>query len=293
MREAFEPLLAASVLAFPVASMFSVGLDYTLREIAEPLRHPERVFRALVANFVLVPLLAFGISRLLSLEPALGAGLMLLGTAAGAPFLIKLTRAANADPALGATLVVLLMPLTVVYMPLVVPLVVADASVSAIGIAVPLLMTLILPLLVGLAVAAALPRWAAWLRPVAIKTSSIALVALVASTVVVNARLIGNLLGTGAIAAAFLLIAGAFCIGYSIASPGAGRRTVMGLGAGQRNVAAAMVVATRDFDDPNVLVMVVVGSVIDLAVLFPIAWVLRRRSTRGRAQECVRRTGVA
>lgn len=281
MTEASRPLLAISVLVFPVASMLAVGLGYTLREIAGPLRHPERVFRALVANFVLVPMLAFGITRLLSLDPALATGLMLLGTAAGAPFLIKLTRVANADPALSATLVVLLMPLTVVYMPLLVPLVVEDASVSAIGIAVPLVATLILPLILGLVIAAVAPRWAARLRPLATKTSSLALVVLVASTVVVNAPLLVGLLGTGAIAAAFLLIGGAFCVGYLIASPGAGRRTVMGLGAAQRNIAAAMVVATQDFDDPNILVMVVVASVIDLVVLFPIAWILRRRSTRG------------
>jgi BASS family bile acid:Na+ symporter len=280
MIEAFKSLLAVSVLVFPVASMLSVGLGYTLCEIAGPFRHPERIFRALVANFVLVPLLAFGIARLLSLEPAFTTGLMLIGTAAGAPFLIKLTRAANADPALSATMVVLLMPLTVVYMPLVIPLVVADASVRAIAIAAPLLATLILPLILGLVLDSTLPRWAARLQPVAMKTSSIALLVLVTSTVVVNAPLLARLLGTGAIAAAFLLIAGAFCVGYLIASPGGGRRTVMGLGTAQRNIAAAMVVA-KDFDDPNILVMVVVVSVIDLVVLFPIAWVLRRRSTGG------------
>jgi BASS family bile acid:Na+ symporter len=282
--EAFKSLLATSVLVFPVASMLSVGLGHSLRELAGPLRHPERIFRALVANFVLVPLLAFGISRLLSLDPAFAAGLMLIGTAAGAPFLIKLTRAANADPALGATLVVLVMPVTVVYMPFVIPLVVADASVSATAIAVPLFLTLILPLIVGLAIDAVLPRWAARVQPVATKTSSIALLVLIASTVVVDARLLVGLLGTGAIAAAVLLVVGAFGVGYLIASPGGGRRTVMGLGTAQRNIAAAMVVATQDFDDPNVLVMVVVVSVIDLVVLFPIAWVLRRRSMRRTAR---------
>jgi predicted Na+-dependent transporter len=56
----------------------------------------------------------------------------------------------------------------------------------------------------------------------------------------------------------------------------------MGLGAGQRNIAAALVVAARDFNDPKTLVMVVLFSVLDLAVLFPIAWVLRRRSGRPR-----------
>ena len=44
---------------------------------------------------VIVPLLALGISRLLSLAPALAAGVMLVGTAAGAPFLIKLTQLSN------------------------------------------------------------------------------------------------------------------------------------------------------------------------------------------------------
>ena len=107
MKELFEVLLAVSVLAFPIASMFAIGLTYTLKRIAGPLRHADRVFRAVVANFVLVPLLALGISRLLALAPSHAAGLMLVGTAAGAPFLVKLTEAANADTALSATLLVL------------------------------------------------------------------------------------------------------------------------------------------------------------------------------------------
>ncbi len=278
MKDLLRSLLTISLLVFPVASMLAVGLSYTLREIAGPLRHPDRVFRALVANFILVPLLALGISRALSLEPALAASVTLVGTAAGAPFLIKLTQAANADTRLSAALLVLLMPLTVLYMPLVVPLVVADATVSALGIAVPLLLTLLLPLVLGLAVDAVLPRFAARLRPIAAKTSSIALVVLVASTLAVNAPLFGDLLGTGAIAAAVLLTAGAFGMGYLLSSPGFHRRAVMGLGAGQRNVAAALVVASQDFDDPKTLVMVVLFSVVDLAVLFPLAWLLRRRS---------------
>jgi BASS family bile acid:Na+ symporter len=274
----FELLLAISVLVFPIASMLGVGLGYSLREIAQPLRYPDRVFRALVANFVLVPLLAVGLSRLLGLDPSLSAGLILIGTAAGAPFLVKLSGAANADPALSAALLVLLMPVTVLYMPLVVPLLLEGTSVSAIDIAMPLLSTLLLPLVVGLILHSALPRFSARLRPVAMKASSLALLALVVSTLVLNAPQFLGLFGTGAIAAAFLLTAGAFCIGYLISSPGFDRRAVMGLGAGQRNIAAALVVASQDFDDPKTLVMVVAFSVIDLTVLFPIAWLLRRRS---------------
>jgi BASS family bile acid:Na+ symporter len=276
--ELFKSLLAIAALVFPIASMLAVGLSYTLREVAEPLRYPDRVFRALVANFVLVPLLALGISRLLALEPSLAAGLMLVGTAAGAPFLMKLTDAANADTRLGAALLVLLMPLTVLYMPLVVPHVITDTSVSAIKIAVPLASTLLLPWAVGLALDAIRPRLALRLQPIASQTSSIALWVLITSTLVVYGRLFRAVLGTGAVAAALLLTGGAFGAGYLLSSSGFDRRAVMGLGAGQRNVAAAMVVAAQDFDDPKTLVMVVLVSVLDLMVLFPIAWVLRKRS---------------
>jgi BASS family bile acid:Na+ symporter len=278
MSELFRFLLAVSVLVFPIASMLAIGLSYTLAQIAGPLRHADRVFRALVANFVLVPLLALAIARLLALDPSLAAGLMLVGTAAGAPFLVKLAEAASADTRLSAALVVLLMPLTVLYMPAVVPLVVADASVSAMAIALPLTATLLLPLVVGLVVDSALPRLARFLRPIAARASSVALVVLIASTLVLDGPRFLDLLGTGAITAAVLLTAGAFAAGSLLSSPGFHRRTVMGLGAAQRNIAAALVVASRDFDDPDTLVMVVLFSVVDLLVLFPIAWILRRRA---------------
>ena len=59
-----EYLSKISVLLFQIASMFAVGLSFTFTQIVRPLRYPDRVFRALVANFILVPLLAIGIARL-------------------------------------------------------------------------------------------------------------------------------------------------------------------------------------------------------------------------------------
>ncbi len=67
-------------------------------------------------------------------------------------------------------------------------------------------------------------------------------------------------------------------MGYLISSPGFNRRAVMGLGAGQRNIAAALVAASQGFDNPKTLIMVILFSVIDLMVLFPIALILRRRA---------------
>jgi BASS family bile acid:Na+ symporter len=230
-----------------------------------------------VANFVLVPLLAVAIARALRLDPSLEAGIVLVGTAAGAPFLIKLTQAAAADVSLSAALLVLLMPLTVIAMPIAVPLLIEEASVNALRIALPLVLTLLLPLVVGLVVDSTLPKVAARLQPIARQTSTIALVVLVASTIAVNGSLFRDL-GVRPIMAVVLLTAGSFGAGYLLSGSDFDQRAVMGLGAGQRNIAAALVVASQDFDDPHTLVMVVLFSIVDLMVLFPIAWLLRKQS---------------
>lgn len=270
-------LLDISVLLFPIASMLAVGLSFSFFRIIRPLRFPDRVFRAIVANFILVPLLAIGISRLLELDQSLAAGMILVGTAAGAPFLLKLTAVANAEVRLSASMLLLLMPLTIVYMPLVVPQLITGTSVNASAIAISLALTMLLPLSIGHATDSFLPRLAARLVPIVSKISNIALLTLIISTIVLNGSLFWEL-GLVAILAVVLLTIGGFLMGYLISSKGFDRRAVMGLGAGQRNIAAALVVASQDLSDPKTLSMIVLFSVVDLMVLFPVAIILRRSS---------------
>jgi bile acid:Na+ symporter, BASS family len=280
MESFLSTLLNIAVLTFAVTSMLSVGFGHTIREIISPLRHPHGVIRALLANFVLVPLLAFGVARLLSLDRPLEIGLMLISMAAGAPFLVKLTEHAEHDVGLSATLLVLLLPATVVFMPVIVPLVVPSATVNAWSIAMPLLLTMLLPLGIGLFLRERSPAWAETLRPAMGRTSSIALVVLMAATLLVNVRGILNILGTGAIVGALLVISGAFLIGYALGGHDLEVRGVLGLATGQRNISAATVLATQGFDDPAILLMVVISSLVGLALLFPTARVLRRRLAR-------------
>ena len=72
------------MLAFVVSSMLAVGLSLTIQQIVAPLRNKRLIFLALVANFVLMPLGALAITRLLRLDQPLGIALLLLGAAAGA-----------------------------------------------------------------------------------------------------------------------------------------------------------------------------------------------------------------
>jgi predicted Na+-dependent transporter len=52
----------------------------------------------------------------------------------------------------------------------------------------------------------------------------------------------------------------------------------MALGTAQRNIAAALVVGGQNFNDPKVIVMVVVVAIVGLLLLMPFARYLAKRS---------------
>src|SRR5690606_34395322 len=261
-------------------SMLSVGFGHTVRQVIGPLRNVRGVVRALLANFVLVPLLALLALRVLPVSEPHAIGIFLIATAAGAPLLIKLAEAAESDVALSATLLVRLLPATIIYMPIVVPSALPAAAVSASTIARPLLVTMLLPLGAGLLVRHLSENAATRLQPVAAKVSTMALVVLLLATILANLRGILAVVLTTSILAALIVIGGAFLIGYMLGFDRESRE-VLGLGTSQRNIAAATVVATQAIRSTDTVVMVIVASLAGFAILFPVAAWLRKRSGDG------------
>jgi BASS family bile acid:Na+ symporter len=235
----------------------------------------------LAANFIFVPLLGYAIARVLDLDEAHAIGLFLMATAAGAAFFVALVRIARLDLSVATGLLVALLVVTIVYMPLVIPLVLPWADVRLVDISAPLLLTMLLPLFLGLTVHGVAPRLAATLLPFFRRAAQVSFIVLIVATFVLHLPSILEMVGSGALAAAFLLTLGAFAVGYSLGGNDADQRALLGLGTGQRNVAAAMVVATQAFEAPGPLVMVVVSSLVAFTVLLPAAFLFRRRSRRG------------
>ena len=117
--EAFVTTIAnLTGLMFVVGSMLAMGLSLTLAQILQPLKNVRLVLVALLANFVLVPLVAFVIIKVVPLDQDLQIGLIVLATCAGAPFLPKLAQGAKGNIALAVGLMFLLMIVTIFYMPL-------------------------------------------------------------------------------------------------------------------------------------------------------------------------------
>ena len=84
-----------AMLTFVVSSMLAMGAGLTATQIIEPLRNGRLVVLALLGNFVLMPAGAVALAKALRLDEPFGVGLLLLGCAAGAPFLPKLAELAK------------------------------------------------------------------------------------------------------------------------------------------------------------------------------------------------------
>jgi BASS family bile acid:Na+ symporter len=120
---------------------------------------------------------------------------------------------------------------------------------------------------------------AAQLQPYMAQASTFALVLLLVAGLLSNLDAMLAIIGTGGFLAALLFLAGAFVIGYLLGGKEAQTRSVLGLGTAQRNLAAALVVATANFaDDPEVTMMVLALGLVGLAVLMVSAGELGRRA---------------
>jgi bile acid:Na+ symporter, BASS family len=275
--ELLSKAVTLAMLSFVVSSMLAMGVALTVSQIFDPLRNVRLVVLALVANFVLMPLGAFALAKVLWLDEPFGVGLLLLGCAAGAPFLPKLAQLAKGNLPFGVGAMVLLMVITVAYLPIVLPLLLPGVTVNPVKIAQSLVLLMLLPLAIGLFVKARYDATAARVKPPLDWLSNVSLILLMVLITAVNFDKVLQVFGTRGILAGLLFIALAFCIGWMLGGPGKDTRTVLALATAQRNIAAALVVGSQSFSDPKVVVMVIVVAIVGLIILMPLSRALANR----------------
>jgi bile acid:Na+ symporter, BASS family len=98
---------------------------------------------------------------------------------------------------------------------------------------------------------------------------------------VIGATLVGYFrsmvgIGFGPILVGLVTVAAAFAFGYLAGGGKDHLEDVGGLGTAQRNTAAGLIIATRNFNDPDVLVMLTVANTVGIVMLLLFARLLRR-----------------
>ena len=273
-----QRLADLTIPAFVISTMLAAGMSQPLADVVAPLRKPLPVTLALAVNFVLAPLLAVALTSVVPLEPAHATGILMLGTAAGAPFLPKLAELSLGSVACSVALMVLLTGGSIIFMPLILPLIIPGLSANPWPIAKPLLVAMVVPLATGFALAHLNAPWLPRLRSIVRTISSGTMLLLVVLMIAVNFKTLLSTLGSFAIGTYLLYLLILLGVSYLIGAADPSTQSVFALGAGSRNIPACLVIAGSSLNDPAVTVMLIVGFVVSLVLLLGLARVMRPRA---------------
>jgi len=257
-------------IVFVVSTMLAVGMLLSVRDISTSLHDRRWLMRALLANFLVLPALAFGVARLLDLDPMMTAGLLILATAPGGPVLVKLVALARGEPALAVGLLVTVLVLSVFTQPLVLPWLLEGVHVSARSIALTMLFTVLLPLIIGLVLRARLPYWATMLHKSVQGISTLCMLLICIVLPALHWQELLDISGSSAFPAAFLFLLLACLAGWLLGGPHPGPRRILSINCTQPNLAAALVIASQNFTEPKVLMMLLVILLASLPILLPL-----------------------
>ena len=260
---------------FTLTSMLAVGMSLTVKEIIRPLRNLRQMLLILVASFGFLPLWALLLTWVLPLGDEQKTALILLGACAGGPFIPLLVQMVRGYLPLAAGAMVLLLVITIIFVPLTLPLLLPYVQVDAPTIALDLVLFMLIPLMIGLLVRWQLTNQAGKWQPNFSRFSMLSLLVMLITGAIPALPKIFNTLGTLLIPSAILLALGGWGIGYLLAYKREARlRKVISLGTGQRNLAAALLVAAHSFSG-DTFVMTLVACFTLTATMFIITavWV--------------------
>jgi predicted Na+-dependent transporter len=285
LNEFLSSIVQISALLFVVTSMLALSFKLSVQQMTQPLKDIRLVILALLANFVLVPLLALAIIKVIPLDQTLQIGVILLATAAGSPFIPKLVQGARGNVPSSVGLMFLIMVVSIIYMPVFLPLLLPGVEINPWDIAKSLIVTMLVPLVIGILIKSHSPDVADHWEPVMAKVSGISILIVWGVGFGLNISNILNFIGTLGVGAMALLIVGALAIGLLLGGRDPGVRTAMGLSTATRNGAAALVVATQNFSGTDTLPFLLVGFVLMILILLPSAKFLGNRAEAAAAPQ--------
>ncbi|MGE5810821.1 MAG: bile acid:sodium symporter family protein, partial [Ignavibacteria bacterium] len=224
----------------------------------------------------LLPLMATLVARLFGIEPAARYGLVLMAMAAGAEIGPLLSANSNANARLSGGLLVLSIGITIFYLPLMIGLFLPDVEIDVRHLLLKLFLTILAPLILGLIIKSRFPKFAHTAEKYLHLNSRIFVSLLTIIVVILYFKPIIGLFGSFAILAGLINVVGGFGIGYLLGMPERGSRLAMGYMHGARSASIAVMIAADVFrNEPKVMLMIALVTVLILVILLPLSFVLK------------------
>lgn len=266
-----------AALIFVLTSMLGMGFSLTIGQITTPLRNTKLVLFSLATNFLIAPILALVIVWIFPLREGLAIGLLLLGTSAGSPFLPKFAKIAKGDAGFSVGLMILLIIGTIIYVPIVLPLLV-KVSIDPWGIVRTLVTLTLIPVAVSLFIRARYEEIAKSLIPIMAQATNLSILVLVIAFIIIYISDLLRIIGSTTIIAAMVFVLLCFILSYFLGRSAEHIRKVVAFGTAQRNISTALAIATLNFTNPDVMIMIIVMEIVSFTMLMLIAGELGRRA---------------
>jgi bile acid:Na+ symporter, BASS family len=258
LQTTFSPL----VLLFTVSNLAAMGLQVKLSDVVAALRNKKSLALIFVWGWVVGPAFGYLITRVLPLAEPYVVVVLLTSLAPSAPFLQQMVTKARADIGFAGAFIPIVAVGTVVFMPLMAPLLIQGLTIDTWALAKPLLLTILLPLIIGAAFRHYAGTMATRIFPAAKLIALISTSLTIVWCLVLHGQAMLNTKGSLALGSMTLFMVGMALMTYRIGfGMKQAQRSVMALGMGTRNIAAVLAAALAIPDaDPRIVTMVIMWT---------------------------------
>lgn len=256
-----------------MAIMLATGMTVRFAQVLESARRVRLMILAIVANFVLVPVITVGLLELFDPVPLVSVGFLILALCPGAPVGPPFATIARGDVPFAVGEMVFLSLLSALFTPILLGMLLAhrlpmiDLHIDSMAIVRILLFAQILPLVIGMSMLHGLPNFTSRIaRPFRILANLmfLAVIMLILIRDFESLRVI-RLRGWFGM---LLLLSSSLGLGWLCGGPGRASRKTLALTTGGRNAAVALVIVSNNFaDTPAVTAVVAYGLVSIFATL--------------------------
>jgi len=262
-----EEIYKIVVMVFTVSNLAAMGLEIKKDEAFKALKNPRFIILILVWGWIVGPAIALGLTKIIPLSEAHAAGLLLISLAPTAPFFPLMVSKARGDMSSAGAFILVATIGTVIFLPILVPILIEGLEVSIWALAKPLLIMVLLPLLIGFITKVYKEPIADRLFPIIKKIGTISLLVTAVLTFWLYWEEMVSAIGSYAVGAQVIFFALITFLSYKIPfGLKKTQRSGMALGMCTRNIAAVFVAYFGITNpDPGVFVMIVL--VVPLALI--------------------------
>jgi BASS family bile acid:Na+ symporter len=270
-----DKLLAYSFVA---VYMFAVALETTEGEIKTQLADKRRMTIAVLANFVIVPILGFVLVRLLQLQPDVRIGIVMLAASPGGLFALQFARVSKGNRVFAVALLIVLSVLAIFITPLLTHWFVPRTTTESgpfVWLVLLFVLLVALPLIAGRALQKRIPelapklgRWLGWLS-----IGIFFLLVLMTGRFKTPAI---KALGADALLAITILTVICWVVGWVMGGPEIRNRKVLAISTAMRNFGICVPLAVHYFPGTEVLAPILAFSGISIPMNMLFALVTAR-----------------